>query len=346
MCPITHLEVICPACQKNHSSPTYNPYPEEAHRQSKTVWVDRIQSIDIYSLEKPGKHQTGSNAAVTRCPHCSHYFRLVDSPALPENFESNAASEFINSPQWAEFIDSPQWEELYRVLEIQRFSKIAELNIRLSLWECSNNRRRKSTSLSQDFWRSCQGLLSIIKLLFTITHLKIAGIFSLGALVPLIVKQDPYGAAVVAGILAAVPTMALLFFTAILIPVIISCNSDLHRQSKRAKRDWLNPKGPYQKNLATLLPFLDGRNPRERLIKAEAHRQLGQFDIALAQFEEPFPEGYEMGAQCIKELCIQRDSSLAEISNHEWFDLDSVNESSRGENGRFEVSSNETQWSS
>ncbi|MFO7652410.1 MAG: hypothetical protein R6X25_01160 [Candidatus Krumholzibacteriia bacterium] len=66
-------------------------------------------------------------------------------------------------------------------------------------------------------------------------------------------------------------------------------------------------------NLFALLPLLDEEDDSERLLKAEAMRELGLFPSAASLLRRPFEPDLEPAAACIGQLVEQRVTGVAEI---------------------------------
>jgi hypothetical protein len=66
-------------------------------------------------------------------------------------------------------------------------------------------------------------------------------------------------------------------------------------------------------NLVRLRELLDASTPEGRLMKAEASRQLGDFEAALAWLDAPFEEFQAMVAQTIRALARRQETTVAEV---------------------------------
>ncbi len=67
-------------------------------------------------------------------------------------------------------------------------------------------------------------------------------------------------------------------------------------------------------NLRALLPLLKGKNRNDRLMKAEAFRELGMFEDAEALLSSRFEEGLMKAVEIIRSLNQSRSSTVAEMN--------------------------------
>ncbi len=68
-----------------------------------------------------------------------------------------------------------------------------------------------------------------------------------------------------------------------------------------------------RKNLEALLHLLDEGDEDDRLMKAEACRELGRFDTALRLLEKPFEDELLRAVDCIRELIRKKDDLVREV---------------------------------
>ena len=68
----------------------------------------------------------------------------------------------------------------------------------------------------------------------------------------------------------------------------------------------------HRANLIELIKLLD-ESPQERLLKADAFRQLGRFEEALTVLERGYPLLFARTVALIKSLCAKKDCRVAEI---------------------------------
>jgi hypothetical protein len=66
-------------------------------------------------------------------------------------------------------------------------------------------------------------------------------------------------------------------------------------------------------NLTRLMQLLDETDPQARLLKAEAARELGEFDATLALLETTVPSQYQAAADLIRRLARERTCGVSEI---------------------------------
>jgi len=66
-------------------------------------------------------------------------------------------------------------------------------------------------------------------------------------------------------------------------------------------------------NLKVLLSFFSDEKPMDRLMKAEAFRELGMFDQALKTLEFEFDEDFQFTRDAIKELALARSVHVTEL---------------------------------
>ncbi len=66
-------------------------------------------------------------------------------------------------------------------------------------------------------------------------------------------------------------------------------------------------------NMKTLSRLLDPRDPEQRIMKAELHRELGSFDEAERLLDYPFGEDLAPSAKFIGRLALERDRRVAEV---------------------------------
>jgi hypothetical protein len=70
----------------------------------------------------------------------------------------------------------------------------------------------------------------------------------------------------------------------------------------------------FRERLMQLRALLDTTDPNQRLMSAEAARQLGDFATAGELMNFQFPDGYSHAVALISELIGERDSALREIT--------------------------------
>jgi hypothetical protein len=73
------------------------------------------------------------------------------------------------------------------------------------------------------------------------------------------------------------------------------------------------PGSKARKNLEQLVKLLSITNPNQRLMRAEALRQLGRFEDALTILHMPFPENLTKVADWMRSLVIERDYMVKEL---------------------------------
>ena len=66
-------------------------------------------------------------------------------------------------------------------------------------------------------------------------------------------------------------------------------------------------------NMRQLIALLDTAEPSDQLMRAEALRQLGEFDQAVAILSKPFPQEYDTALSRLLGLCAQRDTVLQKL---------------------------------
>jgi len=66
-------------------------------------------------------------------------------------------------------------------------------------------------------------------------------------------------------------------------------------------------------NMHQLIALLDTAEPSDELMRAEALRQLGEFDQAVAILSKPFPPEYDTALSRLLGLCAQRDTVLQKL---------------------------------
>lgn len=69
----------------------------------------------------------------------------------------------------------------------------------------------------------------------------------------------------------------------------------------------------HRENLRVMAMLLSEEDERQRLMKAEALRELGLFDEAMALLEREFPEGMSETVKFIRDLAAERESRVSEI---------------------------------
>lgn len=65
--------------------------------------------------------------------------------------------------------------------------------------------------------------------------------------------------------------------------------------------------------METLVGLLDSNDQRQRVMKAELHRELGLFDEAERLLEFPFDEDLAPFARFIGKLALEQDRRVAEV---------------------------------
>lgn len=277
------LELYCPRCQQCQIctvalSP--HPFPEEG-------WSDSPASINFYQvteLKTEGSQQIiqnrdAHNNRLAQCPRCSYCFTLKDGQINSQGPAPFALSQTLN------------WEETYRALETQRFSKKQEFQIRMGLWRRANDERRVPFSLESDLWDSTKLLLKALLILFSMGHLKVAALMAFaGFLMGLLSGHNWQEIAHFTATFASFPSLSFAFILCLITPMVFQAKVERHLNAYHARRKWRQKESLYCKNLMILLPFLDENKALERLIKAEGHRQLGQFKEALILIEQGLPE--------------------------------------------------------
>lgn len=71
--------------------------------------------------------------------------------------------------------------------------------------------------------------------------------------------------------------------------------------------------GLHVHNLQILIGLLDEEHPHQRCSKAEALRELGRFDEALALLDFDFPEGFGHWPARVRELALAGNATVAEV---------------------------------
>jgi hypothetical protein len=66
-------------------------------------------------------------------------------------------------------------------------------------------------------------------------------------------------------------------------------------------------------NMRQLITLLNTAEPSDQLMRAEALRQLGEFDQAVAILSKPFPPEYDTALSRLLGLCAQRNSMLQKL---------------------------------
>lgn len=69
----------------------------------------------------------------------------------------------------------------------------------------------------------------------------------------------------------------------------------------------------YHENAQALIRLTDPDNPNQRLMAAEAARNIGDFDQSLSLLEKAFPESHAKAAAQIRELATQRDRIVRQL---------------------------------
>jgi hypothetical protein len=67
-------------------------------------------------------------------------------------------------------------------------------------------------------------------------------------------------------------------------------------------------------NLRALLPMFDENTSDDRLKRAEAHRELGEFDAAAKMLQVQFPEGYDKIAVFLWDLVQRRETMVTKVT--------------------------------
>ncbi|MDF1662575.1 MAG: hypothetical protein P1V97_12440 [Planctomycetota bacterium] len=277
------LELYCPNC--GQCQICYVDFNLE--RCPISSWPDALGVIDFYGLNDKDTEQAlpypldpqSPDNCLTQCPTCQHIFGLKESHQKKVGPAPFALTQLLN------------WEETYRALETQRFSKKDEFQIRMRLWRLANDKRRVPHSLCHELWNTVRLLFEMIGSLFSKWHLGVASIMGLvGLFLGSLSKPSWEEIGYITATFASLPTA---FLTLIILAV--SCHMvvetlQFHLRASHAQTQWRTEKSLYRKNLKILLPFLDENNPLERLVKAEGHRQLGQFNELHALLQEADPD--------------------------------------------------------
>lgn len=85
------------------------------------------------------------------------------------------------------------------------------------------------------------------------------------------------------------------------------------QQNKTAKKSPFLLGSKARKNLEQLVKLLSLTDPNQRIMKAEALRQLGRFEEALKILQAPFPKKFTKVVDWIRSLVKKRDSIVKEL---------------------------------
>jgi hypothetical protein len=91
--------------------------------------------------------------------------------------------------------------------------------------------------------------------------------------------------------------------------------NDPYRERPEAEQGTVKPphSKAYRRNLEALSVLLIGTNPNERLMQAEAMRELGEFATALRLLSNIPADDYDDIIQIIRELCDRADAGVQEL---------------------------------
>ncbi|MDF1662578.1 MAG: hypothetical protein P1V97_12455 [Planctomycetota bacterium] len=237
----------------------------------------------------------------TQCPRCEQPFNLEDAGVTePEELGTTLEEKDALDHQ-------ANWNKSYTALEAGRLSKSDEFKARLELWRRSNEKRRSNETLRENIVAFPVLFFAMMASLLSGWHLKWASASSLlGLSIAYFQGQDWQGCVLLAALFALVPASLFVGVFSLLTPFMIFSTLFFHFGVYRARKQWRTTGSPYRKNLAALLPFFDESKPMERLVKAEGHRQLGQFEEALALIEQGLPEHLENYSLSLTYLCQNR----------------------------------------
>lgn len=235
----------------------------------------------------------------TQCPACEHRFTPRDA-GIPEPTE-----DMLCAPP------EVPWKKLYKTLETQHMTKSEEFRTRMDLWRRSNEQRRFRETLGQTLLNLIRVFFSMIFSLFSRWHLSWAVPSALiGVAVSFFRGDDGAGMAQSALLFASLPAAILIGGFWLLSPLFLYILLSMHVTARRCKKRWRTDGSIYRKNLSALLPLFDETKPFERLVKAEGHRQLGQFNEALLLIEQGLPEHLNNYSLTLKSLCQNKNDQF------------------------------------
>ncbi|MDF1662577.1 MAG: hypothetical protein P1V97_12450, partial [Planctomycetota bacterium] len=190
-------------------------------------------------------------------------------------------------------------------------SKTEEFQSRMELWRRSNDMRRLKATLQETLFAFPRLFMVMIGSLFSKWHLKWAlGSALIGFSIASIQGQDWEGIGAWSALFASVPAALLIGGFGLITPLLVYVMMLHHFSVHRTRKKWKREGSPFRKNLAALLPFFDETKPMERLVKAEGHRQLGQFSEALTLIEQGLPEHLHNYSLTLKTLCERKNDQF------------------------------------
>lgn len=307
MCSIAdsvhQLELYCPSCQQCQIC--YVDFKREGSPSS--LWPDAPRGINFYELKETQREGVlpypldpeSPSDCLTQCPACKLIFDLKAGQEKPPGPVPFALTQILN------------WEETYRALETQRFRKKDEFRIRMRLWRLANDERRVHQKFRHELQSSMKLFFALLGCLLTHWHLGLAVIMGLGGFcIGTLTGQGWTESAAIAAGFASFYSALIITISFALVCLTTLVNLIVHRRAFRANRKWRQEGSLYRKNLITLLPFLNENNVVERLVKAEGHRQLGQFDQALALIEQGLSKSLSHYSHSLKSLCLSKNDQF------------------------------------
>ena len=296
------LHFQCPSCQQALvcfvGGLAYPPEPG---------WPDAPSHSSFYEAKLDPAESKGALTLKTlwglseevECPACQHAFTLDEAGvAEPE--------KAIPELQIQGF-----WKESYRALGTGRFRKSDEFKIRMDLWRRSNEPRRSAGGLLQSLLSVVMLAPELIKRLLAPWHFKAVTVLAIFGLLVGCLRSAPWSdVGLYALSFAALPSFFILGVAALFLPVLLSLLFALELRGLYCSKQWRTKGSPYRENLRALLVFLNEDDPFERLVKAEGHRQLGQFNEALALIEQGFPEELSRYGAKLQSLCQEKNAQF------------------------------------
>lgn len=273
------------------------------------AWPDAPSFASFYDLilDPPESHNAiylggfWSTDSQATCPSCEGSFSLKDAGVIePEELGKSLEGK-----------ESRSWNETFATLEEGKLSKSEEFRTRMDLWRQSNDRRRTNETLRENIVAFPVLFFAMMASLLSEWHLKWASASTfLGVAIAYFQDQDWQGIVLLGALFALIP--ASLFVTAffLLTPFMIFATVFFHLGVFRARKQWKTIGSPYRANLEALLPMLDESKSFERLVKAEGHRELGQFEEALALIEQGLPEHLGNYSLSLTYLCQNKNDQF------------------------------------